>query len=120
VAGFGLSMEAVIRAVAPTQCAVKRTGGGAQQSITVKVTFFVNIKILDEFVIFTPFLNNFNTRPQGKTYDKDSVIRPMIYPPVIAISTLANEEFLNGDTPIAIPIPIDNKVLIIKYTYIYI
>jgi len=40
----------------------------------------------------------------------------MFYPPVIVINILANAEFLNGDNPIAIPIPIDINVLVVFVT----
>lgn len=39
-------------------------------------------------------------------------LNPSLYLPVIVISAFASEEFLNGDSPIAIAIPIDSKVFV--------
>ena len=44
VTGFGLTTEATINDPAATQCAANLTGGGVQQSTTIKVMFFVSIK----------------------------------------------------------------------------
>lgn len=63
VIGFGLVTKATITATAAIQWATNRTGGGVQQSITVRVIFFVKIKGFDEFVILSPFLINFSARP---------------------------------------------------------
>ena len=40
VTGFGLTTEATINDPAVTQCAANFTGGGVQQSTTIKVIFF--------------------------------------------------------------------------------
>lgn len=63
VTGFGLTTEAAITAPAPTQWATNLNGGGAQQSKTVKVTFFVSIKGSIEPVILRLTLNNFKAHP---------------------------------------------------------
>ena len=65
VTGFGLTSEAVINDPAATQCAASLTGGGVQQSTTIKVIFFVNIKGFVELVTLMPFLTNFKALPQG-------------------------------------------------------
>jgi len=39
VTGFGLIIEAAINDPAAAQCAASLTGGGVQQSITIKVMF---------------------------------------------------------------------------------
>jgi len=67
VAGFGAAIEAPINATAATQCAARRKGGGAEQSNTVKVIFFVNTNGFVELVILTPFLTNFKALPAGNT-----------------------------------------------------
>ena len=66
VTGFGLTTEAAINDPAAKQCAANLTGGGVQQSTTVKVIFFVSIKGFVEVVTLTPFLTNFKTRAPGK------------------------------------------------------
>jgi len=47
---FGLTTEAAINDPAATQCAANLTGGGVQQSTTIKVIFFVIIKGFVELV----------------------------------------------------------------------
>lgn len=63
VTGLGPAMEAAITVPARIQEAANLKGGGIQQSITVKVIFFVKNKGFDEFVMLTPFSINFNARP---------------------------------------------------------
>jgi len=65
VTGFGLTAEAAINDPAATQCTANLTGGGVQQSTTVKVIFFVSVKGFVELVTLIPFLTNFKARPQG-------------------------------------------------------
>ena len=65
VTGFGLTTEATINDPAATQCAASLTGGGVQQSTTIKVIFFVSIKGFVELVTFIPSLTNFKARPPG-------------------------------------------------------
>ena len=65
VTGFGLTTEAAINDPAATQYAASLTGGGVQQSTTIKVIFFVSIKRFVELVTFIPFLTNFKARPPG-------------------------------------------------------
>ena len=70
VTGFGATTEAPIRAPADKQWATKRKGGGAQQSITVRVIFLVNTIGFVELVILTPLFTSFSIRPPGNTYVK--------------------------------------------------
>ena len=65
VTGFGLIIEAAINDLAAAQCAASLTGGGVQQSITIKVMFFVSIKGFVELVTLIPSLTNFKARPPG-------------------------------------------------------
>ena len=65
VTGFGLTTEAAINDPAAMQCAASLTGGGVQQSTTIKVIFFVNIKRFVELVTLIPSLTNFKNRPPG-------------------------------------------------------
>ena len=65
VTGFGVTTEAAIVAPTPIQWAANLSGGGAQQSKTVKVMFFVSVKGFVELVILTPFWTNFSARPPG-------------------------------------------------------
>ena len=65
VTGFGLIIETAINDPAPTQCATSLTGGGAQQSTTINVIFFVSIKGFVELVTFIPSLTNFIARTPG-------------------------------------------------------
>jgi len=65
VTGFGLTTEAAINDSAATQCAASLTGGGVQQSTTIKVIFFASIKGFVELVTFIPSLTNFKARPPG-------------------------------------------------------
>ena len=65
VTGFGLTTEATINDPAATQCAANLTGGGVQQSTTIKVMFFVSIKGFVELVMLIPSLTNFKARPPG-------------------------------------------------------
>ena len=67
VTRFGLTTEAAINDPAAMQCAVNFTGGGVQQSTTIKVIFFASIKGFVELVTFTPPLNKFKARPPGNT-----------------------------------------------------
>lgn len=67
VAGFGLITEAAINDPAAKQCADNLTGGGVQQSITIKVIFFVRIKKFVELVTLIPLLTNFKARPPGNS-----------------------------------------------------
>ena len=61
VTGFGLTTEAAINDPAATQCAASLTGGGVQQSTTIKVIFLGFV----ELVTFIPSLTNFKARPPG-------------------------------------------------------
>lgn len=78
VTGFGATTEAPIRAPADRQWANKRKGGGggAQQSITVRVIFLVNTIGFVELVILTPFFTSFSIRPPENTYVKAGDIDP--------------------------------------------
>lgn len=67
VTGFGLTTEAAINDPAAMQCAANLTGGGAQQSTTTKVIFFVNSKGFVELVTLIPSLTNFKARPTGNS-----------------------------------------------------
>ena len=73
VTGFGLTIEAVIKAPAATQWAANRSGGGAQQSTIVRVMFLVSVNGFVELVIFTPFFTSFKARPPGNIYVNKSV-----------------------------------------------
>jgi len=57
--------DVTTREAAATQWAANRTGGGAQQSMTVKVTFFAKITGFVDDVIAKPDLANFAIRNKG-------------------------------------------------------
>jgi hypothetical protein len=77
---LGLPRDAIINAPAPTHRAANRTGGGEQQSITVKVIFFVTNNGFVELVILTPFLINFSVRPLGNSKVAPVVIKFNVLP----------------------------------------
>lgn len=66
VIGFGLTIQAPTVAPLAIQCAANLTGGGMQQSRTVRVIFLVNITGFVTFVTFRPSLVSFSTLPIGK------------------------------------------------------
>ena len=65
VTGFGLTTEATINDPAATQWAASLTGGGVQQSRTIRVIFFATITGFVDWVMFTPSLTNFKARTPG-------------------------------------------------------
>lgn len=65
VTGFGLANEAPIFAAAPIEWATNRTGGGAQQPITIKVILLLNTNRFVQLVILIQFLTSFSARPPG-------------------------------------------------------